>query len=139
MSDLASGQSGLALAAVSGADLLALAVALADTLELLADLLNAGAARSGDVGGVTVVGVDANQVGDTPGLDVLDDDMAGATVVGAVTASAVELAGVDDGEVLDGDGSAAVVLDNLVLGLLGTTALDQDVAIAEGRDGIYKV
>lgn len=139
MSDLASGQSGLALAAVSGADLLALAVALADTLELLADLLDAGAARSGDVGGVTVVGVDANQVGDTPGLDVLDDDMAGATVVGAVTASAVELAGVDDGEVLDGDGSAAVVLDNLVLGLLGTTALDQDVAIAEGRDGIYKV
>lgn len=138
MSDLASGQSGLALAVGSGADLLALAVALADTLELLADLLDAGAARSGDVGGVTVVGVDANQVGDTLGLDVLDDDVAGATVVGAVTASAVELAGVDDGEVLDSDGSAAVVLDNLVLGLLGTTALDQDITSAEGRDGIYK-
>lgn len=138
MSDLASGQSGLALAVGSGADLLALAVALGDTLELLADLLDAGAARSGDVGGVAVVGVDANQVGDALGLDVLDDDVAGATVVGAVTASAVELAGVDDGEVLDSDGSAAVVLDNLVLGLLGTTALDQDITIAEGRDGIYK-
>lgn len=139
MSDLASGQSGLALAVGSGADLLALAVALGDTLELLADLLDAGAARSRDVGGVAVVGVDANQVGDTLGLDVLDDDMAGATVVGAVTASAVELAGVDDGEVLDSDGSAAVVLDNLVLGLLSTTALDQDIASAEGRDGIYEI
>lgn len=139
MSDLASGQSGLALAVGSGADLLALAVALGDTLELLADLLDAGAARSGDVGGVTVVGVDANQVGDALGLDVLDDDVAGATVVGAITASAVELAGVDDGEVLDSDGTAAVVLDNLVLSLLGTTALDQDVTSAEGRDGIYKI
>lgn len=86
---------------------------------------------------IAVVGVDADEVrGHAVGADTVDDDVARPAVVGAVAAAAVQLADVDDGEVLDSDGAAAVVLDDLVLGLLGATALDQDVAGAEGGDGV---
>lgn len=125
------------LTARSRADLLALAVALGDALVLLADLLGLTAGAR-DAGGVAEVGVDADDVGaDAVDLDVLDDDVTGAAVAGAVAAGAVELADVDVGAAADGDGAAAVVLDDLVLSLLGTAALDEDVAVAEGRDGVY--
>lgn len=134
---LASRKSLLALAAGGGVDLRALAVALLYTHKLLANLLDACSAGARDVGSVAVVGVDANEVTNTLGLDILDDNVARATVVGAVTASAVEFAGVDNGEALDSDGTAAVVLDDLVLGLLSTTTLNQGIAVTKDRDSIY--
>lgn len=134
---LASRKSLLALAAGGGVDLLALAVALLYTLKLLANLLDTGSAGARDVGSVAEVGVNANEVTNALGLDVLDDNVARATVIGAVTASAVELAGINNGETLNGDGTAAVMLDDLVLGLLSTTTLNQSIAIAKDRDGIY--
>lgn len=135
---LASRKSVLALAAGGGVDLLALAaVALLYTLKLLANLLDTSSAGARDVGSVAVVGVNTNEVTNTLSLNVLDDNVARATVIGAVTASAVELAGVDNGEALNGDGTTAVVLDHLVLGLLSTTALNQSIAIAKYRDSIY--
>ena len=42
----------------------------------------------------------------------------------AVTAASVELAEVGDLKVLDDNGTTTVVLDNLVLGALGTTTVD---------------
>lgn len=131
------GQSSLRTTAVGGGrDLGAAAAALVDALVLLAHLLG-GAARAGDGGNITVVRVDADEVGgQAEGPDVLDDDVAGAAVVATVAAGPVQLARVDDGVVLDGDGAAAVVLDDLVVGVLGAAALDEDVAIAEGRDGV---
>jgi hypothetical protein len=127
----------LSLTAGGGVDLLALAaVALLYTLKLLANLLDTGSAGVRDVGSVAVVGVNANEVTNALGLDVLDDDVARATVIGAVTTSAVELAGIDDGEAFDGDGTAAVMLNDLVLGLLSTTTLNQSIAIAKDRNGI---
>jgi hypothetical protein len=127
----------LSLTAGGGVDLLALAaVALLYTLKLLANLLDTGSAGARDVGSVAVVGVNTNEVTNALGLDVLDDDVARATVIGAVTTSAVELAGIDDGEAFDGDGTAAVMLNDLVLGLLSTTTLNQSIAIAKDRNGI---
>lgn len=127
------------LAASRSRDLLALPLALLDALVLLADLLG-GAAAVGDGGGVAVVGVDADEVGrQAVGLYVLDDDVARAAVARAVAARAVELAGVDDGHAVDGHGAAAVVLDDLVDGARGAAALDEDVAVAEGGDGIFSV
>jgi hypothetical protein len=135
---LASRKSRLALAAGSGVDLLALAaVALLYTLELLANLLDTGSAGARDIGSVAVVGVDANEVTNALGLDVLDDNVARATVIGAVTAPAVEFAGVNNGEALNGNGTTAVMLDDLVLGLLSTATLNQSIAVAKDRDGIY--
>lgn len=61
-------------------------------------------------------------------LDVLDDNGAGDRVL-AVTASTVELAEVGDLETVDGDGSLTVVLDDLVGGRLGTSALDEGVTV----------
>lgn len=63
--------------------------------------------------------------------------MTWATVVGAVTTASVQLADIDNSVVCDGDGATTVMLDDLVRCLLGTATLDQDVAGAEGRDGIY--
>ena len=61
-------------------------------------------------------------------LDVLDDDAARNRVL-AVTASTVELAEVGDLETVDGDGSLAVMLDNLVGSRLSTAALDKRVSV----------
>jgi hypothetical protein len=137
-SNLASRQRRLSLAVGNSVHFSALTLALLHADELLADLLDAGAARSGDGGSVLVVGVDADQVGNALGLDVLNDDVARAAVVSAVTASSVQLSCVDDGKVLDGDGSAAIVLDNLVLGFLGAASLNQDISISQGRDCVYR-
>lgn len=134
---LASRKSLLALTVGGGANLSALATTLLYTLKLLAHLLDTSSAGARDAGSVAEVGVNANKVTNALGLDILDDNVARATVVTAVTASAVEFAGVNNGEALNSDGTAAVVLDDLVLGILSTTTLNQDIAITEDRDGIY--
>jgi hypothetical protein len=136
---LASGKRGLAPAVGSGGDLVADALALPDANELLADLGDAPSAGSGDGAGVAVVAVDANKVGNVVRPDVLDDDVARTSVVGAVTAATVELSGVDDGVVSDCYGALAVVLDDLVLSPLGATALDKSIAVLQDGDGVYKV
>ena len=124
--------------AVSGGRNLAAGATLLHARILLAHLLDAAATGTGDVGGVAEVGVDADQLRDAPGLDILDDDIARSAVVGAVATAAVELAGRDDGEVADGDGAAAVVLDNLVVSVLGASTFDEDIARAQCGNGIYQ-
>lgn len=84
-------------------DLATATAALVDALVFLADHLG-GAARAADGGSIAKVGVDADQIrSHTAGTDSLNDNLARglALVVGAVTAGAVELAGVDDGVVAD--------------------------------------
>ena len=59
-------------------------------------------------------------------------------LVVTVSAGAVELAEVVDGEVGNGDGTATVVLDDLVVGALSTTTDDVKGAVTglEG-EGVY--
>lgn len=125
------------LAVRRGRNLGRAAAALSHALVLLAHLLR-NTARLADSSGVAVVRVDADQVrSNTVDLDVLDDNIARATVASAVAAAAVDLADVGESGVLDGDGSAAVVLDDLVFGRVGSAALPEDVAVAESGDGVY--
>jgi hypothetical protein len=88
-------------------------VARGSTLEFSADLLDIGGAGGRDSSGVTEVCVDASKKLPRLSDHVLDDDVA-LSALFAVSARAVELAEVDDGEAVDGDGSGAVVLDDLV-------------------------
>lgn len=122
--------------AAGRAELGALTLALNHTLVLLANLL-APPTAAGDGRSVAVVAVDADQIArHAVDLDVLHDDLPGAAVVGAIAAGAVQLAGIHDGVVLDGDRPLAVVLDDLILGLLRAAALDEGVAVAEEGDGV---
>ena len=134
--NLASGNAGvdarLAGARAEGLGLLAVVVAL----EGLADLLGAGGAGVGDGGGVAVVGVDTSEELAAGGLDVLDGDGALGAVALAVTARPVELAEVLDGEAVDGHGGGTVVLDDLVLGAAGSTALDDGGSGALEGEGV---
>lgn len=131
------GQSLGAPAVGSGGEFLwVLAAVLLNSLVFLADLLDACSAGSRDGCNIAVVGVDANKLVDALGLDVLDDDVARATVVAAVSASAVKLASSDNRVVLDCDGSTSIVLDDLVLCVLGTASLDKDVTVTKGRNRI---
>lgn len=61
---------------------------LVNSLELLADVLDAGSTGAADFGNIAVVGVDSNQGRHVVGLDVLDHNLARALalVVAAVTA-----------------------------------------------------
>lgn len=115
------------MAAGAGAKLLGL-LARDGTLELDADFLDRGSAGAGDGGDVALVGVDAGQDLSVVGLDVLDDNVAGAHLL-AVTARSVELAEVDNGEAVDGDRAETVVLDDLVRSTSGTTAADDSVTV----------
>lgn len=99
------------------------------TLVLNADLLDGRSASSSDGGDVTLVGVDTSEDLSVEGLDVLDDDVAGAHLL-AVTARSVELTEVDNSEAIDGDRSETVVLDDLVFSTSSTTALDESVTVA---------
>ncbi|EKG19819.1 hypothetical protein MPH_02888 [Macrophomina phaseolina MS6] len=91
--------------------------------------VNIRGASVSDGGRVTKVGVDTSQLAAGVGLDVLDDDVAAASVAVAVAARAVELAEVGDGEAVNGDGADSVVLDDLVLGALSATAADGGVTV----------
>ena len=99
----------------------------------LLDIASTNAGRNGSR--VAVVGVDADERLAIVGLDVLDADVAQAHLA-AVAAAAVELAKVDGGEAVDGDGAQAVVLDDLVVGVLGAAALDAGVAVAFDGEGV---
>ena len=119
------------LAVSRGRDLARRSVALAHALVLLADLLR-NTARAADSSRVAVVGVDAHKVGgNAVDLDVADHDIAWAAVVGAVATAAVDLADVNEGRILDGYGSAAVVLDDLVAGRGCSATLPEDIAVSE--------
>lgn len=77
--------------------------ALVHALVFLADHLG-GSTRAADGGSIAEVGVDANQIrSHTEGTGSFNNNFARrlALVVGAITAGAVELAGVDDGVVAD--------------------------------------
>jgi hypothetical protein len=137
--NLAGGKRSLALAGSSRLELGALTVLrLVNTLVLLADVADIRSTGAADAGGIAVVGVDSNQGRDAGGFDVLDDDVAGALalVVAAVAAGAVQLAGVDNGESVNGDGSGTVVLNDLVAGFLGATTLDEGVSGSDDGDGV---
>jgi hypothetical protein len=120
-----------ALAVGRSRDLGRRSVALAHTLVLLADLLG-NTTRAADGSGIAVVGVDAHEVGgNAVDLDVADHDIAWATVVGAVATAAVDLTDVDESRVLDGHGSTAVVLNDLVAGRGSSATLPEDVTVSE--------
>lgn len=128
----------LAGVAGAGADLGGLLAAVV-ALELRADLLDGGGAGAGDGGGVAVVGVDTGEELSAIGLDVLDGDSALAHLL-AVAARAVELAEGVDSEAVNGDRANTVVLDDLVISTLGTTADDLGAAVAlEGKSVLADV
>lgn len=110
-------------------------VARSGALKFLADGLDRGGAGARNGGRVAKVRVDAGEELAVVGLDVLDDDVALDAAL-AVAARAVQLAEVHHGEAVDGHGALAVVLDNLVVGVLGTTALDVGVAVALESEGV---
>lgn len=100
-------------------------------------MLDTRAAGFGDVGDIAIVGVDADQISiHLVGLDVLHHHVTGSTVLAAVTAAAEQLADIDHGVVLDDHGTAAIVLNHLVLGILSASALDQNIAGTLESDGI---
>jgi hypothetical protein len=116
--------------------LLRLHAVVVSALEINADLLGAGGAGVGDGGSVAVVGVNTSEDLSTGGLDVLDDNVALGAVALAVAARAVEFAEVLDAEAVDGDGGGTVVLDDLVLGVAGSAALDHGGSGALEGEGI---
>jgi hypothetical protein len=116
--------------------LLRLHAVVVSALEINADLLGAGGAGVGDGGSVAVVGVNTSEDLSTGGLDVLDDNVALGAVTLAVAARAVEFAEVLDAEAVDGDGGGTVVLDDLVLGVAGSAALDHGGSGALEGEGI---
>lgn len=120
-----------------GRDLGAAAAPLHDTPVLLADPLGASA-RAADGSNIAIVGVYADEIGGHAiGPHVPDDNVAGTPVVGAVSARAIQFAGIDDGKAINRDRAAAVVLHHLVHGLLGAASPDEDVPVAQSGDGIY--
>lgn len=120
----------------SGADLLTLAVSLLNTLVFLANLLS-NTTRVANGSSVAVVGVDAGQVGlERVGADIGNNNVTRTTIVGTVATATVEFADIDNSIVTDSDSSTAIVLDDLIVGVLGSTTLNEDIAGSEGRDGI---
>lgn len=117
--------------------LLGLLAVVVSTLVLNTDLLNA-ASTAINGGRVAEVRVNADQGLAVAGLDTAD--LHGTLeLLLAVAAGAVQLAEVLDSEVLDDGRAAAVVLDDLVIGALGTTAndlVDAGAGTLEG-EGVY--
>jgi hypothetical protein len=117
--------------------LLRLDAVVVSALEIDADLLGAGSAGVGNSGSVAVVGVDASEDFSAGGLDVLDDNVALGAVALAVATGAVELAEVLDAEAVDGDGLGAVVLDDFVVGVAGSAALDHGGSGTLEGEGVF--
>jgi hypothetical protein len=107
---------------ITGANLLRLA-AVSDTLEGDALLGYIGDLDARDLGSVAHVGVDAHKHLSVAGGSSRDLDVASRHLL-AVTAAAVELAKVGNLEVLDDNGTTTVVLNDLVFGTSGTSAVD---------------
>lgn len=129
----------LTLARRLSVNLGARSVALVNTLVLLAHILRHSTATA-DGRLVAKVGVNADEIAlQTESADVFYDNLARRLgfVVGAVAAAAVQLACVDDGEVLDRYCAGAVVLDDFVDCFLRTATDDGCVACAEDGDSIF--
>jgi hypothetical protein len=110
---------------------------LHDTLEFLANVLDALSTAARDSRNITKVGVDAHQVGsNTVGLDIGDNNVARSAVLAAISTAAEQLSNTDDRVILDGHSATTVVLNNLVLGVLSTTSLDEDASSSLESDGI---
>ena len=110
--------------------------ALGHALVLLADLLG-DTARIADGRRISEIGIDTDEIRcHSIDADVADHNIARASIVCAVTTGAVHFADADKGRVFDRHGSAAIVLDDLVLGRVGSAALPEDVTGAEGGDGV---
>lgn len=103
--------------------------AVSDTLELLADDLDTGGAGVGNGSSVTHVGVDAREDVTGLGVDTVEGNVALGHLV-AVAAAAIKLAEVLDEEAGDGESTATVVLEDLVLSTLSTAT--DDVGGARG-------
>lgn len=95
----------------------------ADTLVTLASLASilAGVA---DRTGVAIVGVDTTQSATVNGNDVVDDNIAGTTIVRAVTAASGDFAIVFGVEILDLNSATSVELNDLVVCIEGTTSVN---------------
>jgi len=125
-SHLGSGDVGLAVDASiarARANLGRLLAVVVGTLEVLANVLDAAGLDALESGSVAVVGVDTSKELALSGGDVREDDVALGLGL-AVAAAAVKLAKVVNSEAGNRHGTAAVVLENLVLGAEGTTARD---------------
>ena len=86
---------------------------------------------------VAQVGVNADELAAVLSNDTAHVDLARAVAVAfAVAAGAVDLTVVLGVEVDNVDGAAAVVLDDLVRGMVGAAADDVDGAVTLERDGI---
>jgi hypothetical protein len=123
---------------ITGANLLRLA-AVSDTLEGDALLGYIGDLDARDLGGVAHVGVDTHKHLSVAGGTSRDLDVASRHLL-AVTAAAVELAKVGNLEVLDDNGTTTVVLNDLVFGTSGTSAVDGGglaVLLLLDREGIF--
>lgn len=105
------------------ADLGGLLAVVVGTLEVLANVLDAGGLDALESGSVTVVGVDTGEELALVGGDVVEDDVALGLGL-AVAAATVKLAEVVNSEARDGHGATAVVLEDLVLGAESTAAGD---------------
>lgn len=116
---------------------LALAVSLVTALVTLALSLSIKAVvRVSSL--VAQVGVDADELATVLGDDTRHVDLALAVAVAlAVAARAVDLAVVLGVEVDDVHGAAAVVLDDLVRGVVGAAADDVGGAVALEADGVF--
>jgi len=95
------------------------------------DISSAGLAVDG--GRVAVVAVDADKILAVGSSDALQDNVALGHGV-TVSAGAVQLAEVCNCKARDSHGATAVVLEDLVLGALGSTADDVEGAVA-GLEG----
>lgn len=116
---------------------LTLAVGLVTTLVALALSLSIKAVV-GVSSLIAQVGVDAHELATVLSNDASHVDLARALAVAlAVAARAVDLAVVFSVEVDDVHGAAAVVLDDLVRGVVGAAADDVGGAVALEADGVF--
>jgi hypothetical protein len=113
-----------------------LSIALRHALVLLAHLLR-HTARVADGRRITIVGVDSHKIrSHAVDFDVANHDITGSSVASAVAAAAVDLSDAYERCVFDRHGAASVVLHDFVFGCVSSSALPEDVAGAEGGDGV---
>lgn len=111
-----------ATSAIAGANLLRL-TSISDTLESDALLRNVADLDTRNLGSITHVGVDTNKDLSVASRTARDLNMTSGHGL-AVTAASVKLTKIGNFEILDDNSTTTVVLDNLVFGTLGATAVD---------------
>lgn len=133
---LGDGSTGGAGLAIRAGRRLGWLVAVAVALEQVADRVDVLERATLDRHLVAEVAVDAGD--DLCALDGEVDEVGGArALLLAVAAGAVQLADVLSGEVADGDGADAVVLNDLVVSIGGAASGNSSVAIALEREGVF--